>query len=156
MKIKEKSQANEQFNDKIKRQEKIKRGGREGYSSEKWKEKMGQLPTIQSLRERHQQKKKGLRLQSEKKHKYCVTVFRKIQKSWTETIAHVIQNATPRRKSMLSNHMPSYTEEVCEVLNLNRVGRPSNEHLNIKKKSAFTQNTPELCGSKRTVRQNKA
>ena len=33
LKIKEKRQANEQFNDKIKRQEKIKRGGREGYSS---------------------------------------------------------------------------------------------------------------------------
>ena len=42
-------------------------------------------------------------------------------KRLAETVAHVIQNATPRRKSMLPNQMPSYTEEVCEVLNLNRV-----------------------------------
>ena len=74
-------------------------------------------------------------------------------KRWAETVTHVIQNATPRRKSMLPNQMPSYTEEVCEVLNLNRVGRASKEHLNIKKKLAFTKNTSELCGSKRTVRQ---
>ena len=155
LKLKEKRQANEQFNDKIKRQERNKKRRQRRLIKQKMERENRPAANDSAIKRKISTKKRSAAA-IRKRAQRLRNSLPEDPKSWAETVTHVIKNATPRRKSMLPNQMPSYTEEVSEALNLKHIGRPSKEHLNIKKKLAFTQNASHVCGSKRTLRQYKA
>ena len=100
LKIKEKRQANEQFNDKKDKKNKKRRQRR--LFKLKMERENGATAN-DSATKRKTSTKKGLRLKSEKGHKDCVTVFREIQK------------VGQKQKLMLSKMLHRDGNQCCQI-----------------------------------------
>ena len=74
--------------------------------------------------------------------------------AWASTLKHIIKNATPRRKGLLDWNIND--ENIDEVLNITKVGRPQKSVEKAKRSLAFAENTlPNAIWTKKSLYQYK-
>lgn len=122
-----------------------------------WKRKSRKRQAGREKRENQQEPKRstGKQRKLNSIRKTAERVRRSLPESpraWASTIKHIVKNATPKRLSHLQDKQTDGTNEshnVEETLDLNRVGRPTAENSNVKRKLAFSSRKQHLAGKKK-------
>lgn len=80
----------------------------------------------------------------------------KDSETWAATMSHIIENATPKRASLLlSNESTNSSDHIAETLDINKMGRPKKNHEAVKKKLAFSEKGSELWETNKSLEQYK-
>ena len=155
-KIKELREQNESFNNAFKQKQKLWKKNSRERKAEKNKEQTKETSTVteKSSNMKGSNKPSTIRKRAQRVKK----ILPDSSVGWASTMKHLINNATPKRKSLLdvlSERSPSSSEDT-RTLEINKIGRPKKSNEKVKKQLAFSEKPDTLWKKQKTLNQYKS
>ena len=118
------------------------------------KEQMKKTPTEESSKRKESDKTSTIRKRAQRVRK----ILPDSSVGWASTMKHLINNATPKRKSLLDTitESDSSSTGVKRTLEINKIGRPNKSNEKVKKQLAFSEKSDTLWNKSKSLNQYKS